>query len=126
MTYRNMKSMGEVNIPNDDISKCVSISEGFKKVHDKVEPFRDAECTYGTEMRVNLTRETKGLLRNFDSSDFDQVQQDPKLKKLMNCGTAPKCDIREVQALHHPARWYSMLFLFFHFFFSFFLFSFCF
>jgi hypothetical protein len=57
---------------------------------------------------VNITIETRKVLAAYGKSAKNthaKIQAYPQLLKLLASGNVPKCEIREVVALHHPVRW---------------------
>ena len=87
---------------------------GLKKIGSLKDAFESSNCEYGTRMKVELGwiawRQLKQWAASHGSGILD-IQSDKKLKRLLKSGDAPKCEIREVEALQHPARWYQHSFL---------------
>lgn len=83
------------------------LKKGFQQV-SLSDIFSESHCTYATRMCTRLSAETRAHLRKLSSAgELLRVSQDKSLVALRKSGNFPKCEVREVVSLHHPARWYA-------------------
>ena len=76
------------------------------------EAFESSNCEYGRQMRNGLSLQVWARLQTWATSHSQEltlIQSDKTLKALLKSGNFPKCVVKEVEALHHPARWYVNL-----------------
>jgi hypothetical protein len=86
----------------------MNFKSGFRKLDSELEAYNNSNCKKETKMQLALNTQTLKALESFGKSkknDCTRIESDPKLQELLRLGTPSKCEVREIIALHHPARW---------------------
>jgi hypothetical protein len=81
----------------------VNVEEGMVSVKLS-EAMECANCISGNKPKKDqLSSKTLKLLQKIQPIE----EMDKDLARFVENGLSPKCEVREVLALHHPARWYT-------------------